>query len=436
MSMPPSPWAPRPGYRRSSALPQTSASSGSLPGAGQRYQVHRESHDVDRSRSSAPEGGRQQPKQVASLIPSGIPAKVGALVMLTAIVLFSLCTLYFFFGLRRDFGPVVLPSFQLALIPLGGVLVATMLLAGVFWYVRWEPRPPGLFTTVTLVVAFLWGTSVSTLCSLVVNGWVARVITEAMGDPDAAGVISAPLVEELTKGLGVLFVFLIWRRTINGTIDGVVYAAFTAAGFAFVENILYFVQGWDYVGRIFVMRGLLSPFAHLTFTACTGVAIGLSSRRRSQYAWAWMAPVGLVGAILLHATWNGFVATNFGVYLLLQFPFYALCAGLVSWLRWSERRSMRRGIEDYARAGWFSPAEVQMLTTGAGRRSGSQWAAARGPQASVAMNTFQKGAAELAQLRQQAVDSHVQGGLSVKESELLDRISSARRSFLGPGRGR
>jgi len=353
--------------------------------------------------------------------------------MLTAIVLFSLCTLYFFFGLRRDFGPVVLPSFQLAIIPLGGVLVATMLLAGVFWYVRWEPRPPGLLTTVTLVVAFLWGTSVSTLCSLVVNGWVARVITEAMGDPGAAGVISAPLVEELTKGLGVLFVFLIWRRTINGTIDGVVYAAFTAAGFAFVENILYFVQGWDYVGRIFVMRGLLSPFAHLTFTACTGVAIGLSSRRRSQYAWAWMAPVGLVGAILLHATWNGFVATNFGVYLLLQFPFYALCAGLVSWLRWSERRSMRRGIEDYARAGWFSPAEVQMLTTGAGRRSGRQWAAARGPQASAAMNTFQKGAAELAQLRQQAVDSHVQGGLSVKESELLDRISSARRAFLGTG---
>ena len=187
------------------------------------------------------------------------------------------------------------------------------------------------------------------------------------------------------------------------------------------------------MGRIFVMRGLLSPFAHLTFTACTGVAIGLSSRRRSQYAWAWMAPVGLVGAILLHATWNGFVATNFGVYLLLQFPFYALCAGLVSWLRWSERRSMRRGIEDYARAGWFSPAEVQMLTTGAGRRSGRQWAAARGPQASAAMNTFQKGAAELAQLRQQAVDSHVQGGLSFKESELLDRISSARRAFLGTG---
>ena len=317
MSMPPSPWAPRPGYRRSSALPQTPADSGPLPAVGQRYQVHR---DTD------PEDGRQQHEQVASLIPPGIPAKVGAIVMLTAIVVFSLYTLFYFAGLQDDFGPVVLPSFLLALIPLGGVLVATMLLAGVFWYVRWEPRPPGVFTVVTLLVAFLWGTSVSTLCSLVVNNWVAQVITEAMGDLGAAAVISAPLVEELTKGLGVLFVFLIWRRTINGTIDGVVYAAFTASGFAFVENILYFVQGWEHVGTIFVTRGVLSPFAHLTFTACTGVAIGFSSRRRSQYAWAWMAPVGLVGAIVLHATWNGFIASNLGVYLLFQVPFYALCA--------------------------------------------------------------------------------------------------------------
>ena len=35
--------------------------------------------------------------------------------------------------------------------------------------------------------------------------------------------------------------------------------------------------------------------------------------------------------------------------------------------------------------------------------------------------------------RQQAVDSHDLGELSVKETELLDRISQARRSFLGAG---
>ncbi len=230
MSMPPSPWAPRPGYQRSSALPQISADSGPLTGVGQRYQVHRDSQGTPPSRATDPEDGRQQQhEQVASLIPPAIPARVGAIVMLTAIVLFSMLTVYFFSGLRDDFGPVVLPSFLLALIPLGGVLVVTMLLAGVFWYVRWEPRPPDVFTVVTLLVAFLWGTSVSTLCSLVVNGWVARVITEAMGDPDTAGVISAPLVEELTKGLGGMLmesprlhlVVALGRRLRGGVVVGI-----------------------------------------------------------------------------------------------------------------------------------------------------------------------------------------------------------------------
>ena len=92
---------------------------------------------------------------------------------------------------------------------------------------------------------------------------------------------------------------------------------------------------------------------------------------------------------------------------------------------------MRRGIEDYAHAGWFSPAEVQMLTTGGGRKAGKRWAATRGPQAVCAMRTFQKGAAELAQLRQQAVDGHAQADFSAKETELLDRITSARRTFIG-----
>ena len=143
MSMPPSPWAPRPGYRRSSALPQTPADSSPLPGVGQRYQVHRATQGTPPSRATDPEDGGQQHEQVVSLIPPGTPAKAGAVVMLTAIVLFSMLTLYFFSGLRDDFGPVVLPSFLLALIPLGGVLVVTMLLAGVFWYVRWEPRDWG-----------------------------------------------------------------------------------------------------------------------------------------------------------------------------------------------------------------------------------------------------------------------------------------------------
>ncbi|WKK71029.1 PrsW family intramembrane metalloprotease [Rathayibacter oskolensis] len=87
-------------------------------------------------------------------------------------------------------------------------------------------------------------------------------------------VIQAPLVEETAKGLGVLLVLLIWRRSFDGPVDGIVYAAVVASGFAFVENILYFGSalvegGLGSLAVTFFLRGVLSPFAHVLFTACT-----------------------------------------------------------------------------------------------------------------------------------------------------------------------
>nr|WP_257911002.1 PrsW family intramembrane metalloprotease [Janibacter limosus] len=53
-------------------------------------------------------------------------------------------------------------------------------------------------------------------------------------------VISAPLVEETTKGAFLLVMWLLMRREFNGLTDGIVYAGIVAAGFAFTENIQYF----------------------------------------------------------------------------------------------------------------------------------------------------------------------------------------------------
>ncbi len=74
------------------------------------------------------------------------------------------------------------------------------------------------------------------------------------------------LVEEPTKGPGVLFVFSSSGAARHGTIDGVVwYAKFTASGFAFVEiTPSTSFRGGSTSGTIFVTRGVLSPFAHLT----------------------------------------------------------------------------------------------------------------------------------------------------------------------------
>lgn len=301
-----------------------------------------------------------------------------------------------------------------------------------FWIDRWEPEP-----LPTLIVAFLWGAGVSTAISMLVNTTVLYAAAESTlsleGAFQISAVVSAPLIEETTKGLGVLIIFLIWRRTFNGAVDGLVYASVVAAGFAFAENIGYFIRYWDSITGIFIVRGLFSPFAHVTFTACTGLAIGMSARRRSPAAWVWMTPIGLVCAITLHAIWNGVIASGNPVvmFVLVSVPVFIVSMGIVAWLRWAERMTMRSRLDDYARAGWFAPAEVQMLTTGKGRRLGRRWAVSRGPQAVHAMAVFQKTAAELAQLRQQAVDGHAQADFSAKESELLDRITLARRTFLG-----
>ena len=72
--------------------------------------------------------------------------------------------------------------------------------------------------------------------------------------------MQAPLVEEVAKGLGVLLIYAFSRAHFDGPVDGLVYAATVAAGFAFTENILYFgvalVEGGaEELGATFVMRG-------------------------------------------------------------------------------------------------------------------------------------------------------------------------------------
>ena len=71
---------------------------------------------------------------------------------------------------------------------------------------------------------------------------LAVAFAEPGGGPDEAmqAVVQAPLVEETAKGIGVLLIFAFSRSHFDGPVDGLVYAATAAAGFAFTENILYF----------------------------------------------------------------------------------------------------------------------------------------------------------------------------------------------------
>ncbi|GGD80578.1 protease PrsW [Microbacterium murale] len=286
----------------------------------------------------------------------------------------------------------------LALIPLAIVFF------GVYIIDRWEPEPKLL-----IVFAIAWGGIAAVGLTLLVDLGVTLMI--GMRSEVFSAVIQAPIVEELAKGLGIFIIFLIGRRAFDGPIDGIVYGALIGGGFAFTENIQYFAislieGGGEQLTATFVMRGLLSPFAHAMFTALTGFAMGLAARRSASKGAVFGAGLlGLLGAMILHGFWNGSAtfADFFALYITLQVPLFIGFILAIVALRKEEARITRERLGDYAAAGWFTPEEITMLATPAGRKVGLRWAASlRGDRRSL-MKTFIKDAAALAAVRQRAI---------------------------------
>ena len=193
--------------------------------------------------------------------------------------------------------------------------------------------------------------------------------------------VQAPVVEEFAKSLGLLLLLLFAPRHFDGPVDGVVFAFTIAAGFAFTENILYFGRaiaessdpGTD-LAVVFFLRGVMSPFAHAIFTGTTGLIMGFAARRGHNGLSVLAFVVGLVPAMLLHSGWNSMGQNFLGQYILVQVPIFLLAVLVIVLLRVAERRLTRQRLKEYAAAGWFTAAEVDMLATTGGRRNALRWA--------------------------------------------------------------
>ncbi len=175
----------------------------------------------------------------------------------------------------------------LSLAPVAIVLPVMM------WLDRVEPEPKA-----ALVHAFLWGATISILVAGIVNS----LVSQFAGEPIAA-MVSAPVIEEAMKAGGILYA--VRRRQVDGAMDGIVYAGWTAVGFAVVEDIEYFTKAMadGQLATVFVLRGILAPFAHPLFTAWIGLAVGRAvARGRGVFpAILW----GYALAVASHALWNG-----------------------------------------------------------------------------------------------------------------------------------
>lgn len=346
---------------------------------------------------------------------------IGGIVLLIALIL---VVAYFllFLGPGLSFLGALL-----ALIPLAIVLL------GVRWIDRWEPEPRLL-----LLVAFLWGATVSIVIALVADVGASYLYAAGGADVNLTvfiqSVVQAPIIEEVGKGFGILLIYLVARRYFDGPVDGIVFAALAGGGFAFTENIQYFaVQIAESgrldvaVGEIFFIRGVLSPFAHVMFTAFTGFFIGLAARKGTALGGILMFVVGLVPAILLHAFWNGvlfFIYDFYAYYLFVQVPLFAIAVVTVILLRRREAQMTQLRLGEYAAAGWFNTAEVNTLGTAAGRRQARAWARQRG--LGKVMKEYIKDATHLAFTRNRIVSGRDRIGSQQDEAVLLAQVSESR----------
>ena len=298
--------------------------------------------------------------------------------LVTAGGFLAFCSLFlvlpFLLGATGPSGFVI--GFIASLFPLATVLLSVRFID------RWEPEPRAL-----LLFAFGWGAVVSIAVTMLLQPYFSAVAGPASGlDATTFAVtVQAPVVEEFAKSLGLLLLLLFARKHFDGPVDGVVFAFTIAAGFAFTENILYFGRaiaessdpGTD-LAVVFFLRGVMSPFAHAIFTGTTGLILGFAARRWHNGLTVLAFGVGLIPAMLLHSGWNSMGQNFLAQYLLVQVPIFLLAVLVIVLLRLAERRLTRQRLQEYAAAGWFTTAEVEMFSSGSGRRAALRWAGSVG----------------------------------------------------------
>lgn len=112
------------------------------------------------------------------------------------------------------------------------------------------------------------------------------------------------LPEELAK-FGVVYILVRKNKAFNEQVDGIIYAAAAALGFATFENIFFIT---DVGESIILLRGPVSALAHILFAATWGASLGFAHFNPSRGRKWRMIGFGLARGILIHAIFDIFIS--------------------------------------------------------------------------------------------------------------------------------
>lgn len=276
-----------------------------------------------------------------------------------------------------------------------------------------------------LIAAFVWGAVAATTLSAVGNaGW--GVVVARIGGPEFAArwtaALTAPFVEEILKGLGVVLIVLIARDEVDDVMDGFVYGALCGLGFAVVEDVFYFVAvfGGDVGGVLegFFVRVIASGlYSHVLYTGLVGMAVGtLITRRDGRSRRERLGPAALLAgaAVLGHFLWNSPILEFFpahpwegGEWFVIPLatavkglPLLLFVVLAVRLAHARERRWLGAALMSEVEQGAVTPDELAILERpGARRRSRRAMRDRAGDRASGVLGRLQREQINLAMVR-------------------------------------
>ena len=320
-----------------------------------------------------------------------------------------------------------------------GALVATLLAALsfplmiliCFWLDRYEPEP-----TRYRLAALGWG-AVAAVALSFVGEQLLFGLPGANQFVDTA--VAAPLIEESAKGLFLVGIVVFRRAEVHGLLDGIIYGALVGIGFAFVEDILYYLGSLQsgQLGLTFFLRGIMGPFAHPLFTAAMGLGIGIavSTRRPAVRV---VAPIlGFVAAVLMHAIWNGstfFGANGFLIaYGAIMLPLLIVILAVAIWARTREGKMLTAALHQVSQMGWMRPEEIRWIARLSDRMSARSFAKrVAGKPAAAALRTYQQTMIEIGFLHNRAVNGTAPADLNQRMTVLLQRAAWLRPYVVFP----
>lgn len=247
------------------------------------------------------------------------------------------------------------------------------------WLDRYEKEPKLL-----LGAAFMWGVVIAGGGAFILNTLFGISIFVLTGSELAAEFgttsIVAPIIEEGLKGLAVGIVFLLFRREFDSILDGIVYGAITAMGFAAIENVLYIYRngyqegGWEGFWVLVIIRVALVGWMHPFFTAFTGIGFALARISKNMLVKIIAVPAGYATAVFTHAfhnTFGGLIGGMEGLLVgtLVDYLGFAIMFAFVIWMVVHERNILKRHLREEVTNGAISQRQydtaISFFPTGA-----------------------------------------------------------------------